>query len=370
MKLPELKIGDLVARVPIVQGGMGVGISLDGLAAAVAEEGGIGVISAAGIGMSEPSWETDFPQANIDALRKVIHRAQEKTQGILGVNIMVALTNFEDMVKVAVEEKIDIIFSGAGLPLNLPSLIEKGEKTKLAPIISSGRAAALICKAWWNRYKRLPDAIVLEGPLAGGHLGFHKEQLQEINKYDLVTLIKETVKALLPFEKEHGVKIPVIAGGGIFTGEDIAEALEAGAAGAQLATRFVATDECDASLAFKESYLKASGPEDIILIDSPVGLPGRAVRNEFLNDVEKGERKPVKCPYHCLKTCRPSQSPYCIARALTHAKKGEFDRGFAFAGANAWRIDKIVAVKALMTELVAEAEAAFSLPASAMDTGQ
>lgn len=360
MRLPELKIGDLAAKVPIVQGGMGVAISLDNLAAAVANEGGIGVISTAGVGMGEPTWETDFPTANIDALRKVIRSAKEKTKGVLGVNIMVALTNFEDMVRVSVEEKIDIIFSGAGLPLNLPELIEKGEKTKLAPIISSGRAAALICKAWWNRYKRLPDAIVLEGPMAGGHLGFNREQLKNIDKYDLISLIKETVQAVLPFEKEHGVKIPIIAGGGVYDGRDIADALEAGASGVQMATRFVATYECDASEAFKETYVNTSGPEDIILIDSPVGLPGRAIRNEFLDKAKCGETHPVKCPYHCLKTCKPRQSPYCIARALVNARNGNFEEGFVFAGSNAWRVNEITSVKALMEELVYEAEEVYS----------
>lgn len=359
MRLPELKIGDLVAKVPIVQGGMGVAISLDNLAAAVANEGGIGVISTAGVGMGEPAWETDFKNANIEALRKVIRSAKAKTKGVLGVNIMVALTNFEDMVRVSVEEKIDIIFSGAGLPLNLPDIIEKGAKTKLAPIISSGRAAALICKAWWNRYKRLPDAFVLEGPLAGGHLGFSREQLEKIEDYDIVTLIKETVQAVVPFEKDHGVKIPVIAGGGIFDGRDIAVALEAGAAGVQMATRFVATDECDASLTFKETYIKASGPEDIVLIDSPVGLPGRAVRNEFLDKAKKGETAPVRCPFHCLRTCRPSQSPYCIARALVNARNGNLDEGFVFAGTNAWRVERITSVQELMRELVKEAELAY-----------
>lgn len=356
MNLPELRIGDLVAKVPIVQGGMGVAISLDNLAAAVANEGGIGVISTAGVGMGEPTWETDFPGANIVALRKVIRAAKAKTKGVLGVNIMVALTNFEDMVRVSVEEKIDIIFAGAGLPLNLPGLIKKGETTKLAPIISSGRAAALICKAWWNRYKRLPDAIVLEGPKAGGHLGFSREQLEHIENFDLIKLIKETVQAVIPFEKEHGVKIPVIAGGGIFDGQDIAAALEAGASGVQMATRFVATDECDASQAFKETYIAARGPEDITLINSPVGLPGRAVKNEFLDKAAKGETTPVRCPYHCLKTCKPRQSPYCIARALVNARNGNFDEGFVFAGTNAWRVNQIVSVKELMTTLVGEAE--------------
>jgi nitronate monooxygenase len=358
MKLPELHIGNLVAPVPIVQGGMGVGVSLDGLASAVANEGGIGVISVAGIGMFEPHWRTEYLKANVDALRKVIRAARLKTEGILGVNIMVALTNFEEMVRVSVEEGIDIIFAGAGLPMKLPALIEKGAATKLAPIISSGRAAALICKAWWNHYKRLPDAVVVEGPLAGGHLGFSREQLEDIENYKLSDLVKETAAAVKPFEDEHNVKIPVIAAGGVYTGADIAEMLRAGASGVQMATRFVCTEECDASTAFKEMYINAKSPADITLIDSPVGLPGRAIKNEFLDKSKQGDTKPVRCVYHCLKTCRPSASPYCIAGALTNAKIGQLDDGFAFAGANAWRIDKIVTVKELMRELVDQAEAA------------
>ena len=360
MKLPELHIGNLTATVPIVQGGMGVGVSLDGLASAVANEGGIGVISVAGIGMFEPHWRTEYLRANVDALRKVIRSARQKTKGILGVNIMVALTNFEEMVRVSVEEGIDIIFAGAGLPMKLPALIEHGAATKLAPIISSGRAAALICKAWWNHYKRLPDAVVVEGPLAGGHLGFSREELAHIEDFNLRDLVKETAAAVKPFEDEHKVKIPVIAAGGVFSGGDIAEMLKAGASGVQMATRFVATDECDASLAFKQTYMNAKRPEDITIIDSPVGLPGRAINNEFIAKSKVGDTKPVRCVYHCLKTCRPSQSPYCIAGVLTNAKVGKLDEGFAFAGANAWRVNKIVTVKELMHELVEQAEDAYS----------
>ena len=350
---------------------MGVGISLDGLASAVANQGGVGVISAAGIGWNEPNWETDFPKANIEALRKVIRRAREKTSGVLGVNIMVALTNFEDMVRVSAEEQIDIIFCGAGLPLKLPALVGESAKTKLAPIISSGRAAAILCKAWLNRYKRVPDAVVLEGPLAGGHLGFSREQLKNIGDYGLKKLIGETFEALKPFVKETGKKIPIIAGGGIFTGLDVAETLVAGADAVQMATRFVGTLECDADEGFKEAYVEAGKPEDIVLIDSPVGMPGRAVKNEFLERVEMGERTPIRCSYHCLRTCRPKQSPYCIALALTNARKGQLQEGFAFAGANAWRVNKIVSVKELMDELIDEAEQNYQKTArTRMDTGR
>jgi nitronate monooxygenase len=348
---------------------MGVGISLDNLAAAVANEGGIGVISTAGIGMFEESWETDTPRANIEALRKVIRSARQKTDGILGANIMVALTDFEDLVKVAVEEGIDIIFSGAGLPLGLPGLVDKTSKTCIAPIVSSGRAAALICKAWWTRFKRIPDAIVVEGPLAGGHLGFSNEELEHIDDFNLIRLVQDTIQAISDFCAEHKVKIPVIAAGGIFTGKDIAEVMEVGAAGVQLATRFVATEECDADIAFKQTYIDAQGPEDLVLIKSPVGLPGRAIKGEFLDAVAAGEKRPIRCSYHCLKTCKPSQSPYCIARALVNAKIGNLKDGYAFAGANAWRVNAITTVKELITELVTEAEAVYAGPGPTVDTG-
>ncbi|MDX2453420.1 nitronate monooxygenase family protein, partial [Desulfosarcina sp.] len=245
-----------------------------------------------------------------------------------------------------------IIFAGAGMPLSLPEFLPAGSKTKLAPIVSSGRATMLICKKWLNRYKRLPDAVVVEGPMAGGHLGFKPEQLDDPD-YVLERLVPEVIAALAPFEKEHGQTIPVIAAGGIYTGADIYRYLEMGAAGVQLGTRFVATDECDADPAFKDLFVTAS-ESDVVVIKSPVGMPGRAIRNPFLDAVNNGERKPLKCPYHCIRTCDPEKSPYCIAIALANARQGKFAYGFAFAGQNAHRVDKIVPVKALMDELMNE----------------
>lgn len=357
IKLPPLKIGDINVRLPIIQGGMGVGISLSSLSSAVANEGGIGVISTAGIGMEENNWETDFQASNIIALRKEIRKARELTKGILGVNIMVALSNFKDMVRVSIEEGIDIIFAGAGLPLSLPNFIGSGTKTELSPIVSSGRAADIICRAWDRRNKRIPDAIVVEGPLAGGHLGFSFDQLTDGSEHVLEDLVQDTIKAVRPFESKYKKKIPVIAAGGIFTGRDIVKFLKLGAAGVQLGTRFVATYECDASDRFKDVYIEAE-EDDIVLIKSPVGLPGRAIENEFLEKVNKGEKVKFKCSYHCLKTCQPKNSPYCIARALTNAKKGDFKYGFAFAGQNAYRVNEIMSVKELVSRLVSEAEQA------------
>lgn len=351
-----LIIGDLTARIPIVQGGMGVGISLSGLASAVANAGGVGVLAAAGIGLLEPDGFKDFLGANIRALRKEIRKARALTDGILGVNIMVALSNFADMVRTAIEEKIDIIFSGAGLPVNLPEFLQAvpGAKTKLVPIVSSGRAATLLAKRWLDKYNYLPDAFVVEGPKAGGHLGFKKEQIDD-PAYALEKIVPEVIAAVAPFGEKHGRKIPVIAGGGIYTGADIRKFIELGADGVQMATRFVATEECDASDAFKNTYITAH-EDDLQIIKSPVGMPGRAIGNQFLADVEAGKKKPFACPYHCIVTCDVEHAPYCISLALLNAQKGNLDKGFAFAGANAWRCDRIVKVQELMDELQKEYE--------------
>lgn len=354
MKIPNLRIGDLIARIPIIQGGMSVGISLSGLASAIAEEGGIGVIGTAGIGMMEPDFGNNFLEANIRALRKEIRKAREKTKGIIGVNIMVALTNFADMVKTSIEEKIDIIFSGAGLPLDLPKYLTKGSRTKLVPIVSSGRAARIIAKNWIDKFNYIPDAFVVEGPLAGGHLGFKKEELDNPT-ITLEERLKEVINEVKILEEKYDKEIPIIPAGGIYDGKDIAKFLKLGIAGVQMATRFVATEECDADFNFKKAYLD-SKKEDIVIIKSPVGLPGRAIRNEFLESVEKGEKKPFKCTFHCIKTCDYINTPYCIALALINAKKGVLKSGFAFAGANAYRVNKIVSVKSLINELVNEVE--------------
>ncbi|MFZ5777358.1 MAG: NAD(P)H-dependent flavin oxidoreductase [Bacillota bacterium] len=331
---------------------MGVGISLSGLASAVANAGGIGVISAAAIGAFEPDFATNYIEANIRALRKEIRRARELTKGIIGVNIMVALSNFADMVKTSLEEGVDIIFAGAGLPLNLPAFLSKIDRTKLVPIVSSARAATLIAKRWLERYCYAPDAVVVEGPLAGGHLGFSVEQLDD-PAHQLEKLVPEVTDELRPFETRAEKPIPVIAGGGIFTGADIHRFLQLGAAGVQMATRFVTTEECDASMGFKQSYIDCK-QEDIGIIASPVGMPGRAITNQYVNDIKAGAKKPYKCPYHCIVTCKQQSSPYCIALALVNAQKGNMRHGFAFAGANAHRCEEIVTVERLMESLAEE----------------
>jgi nitronate monooxygenase len=356
--IKDLIIGDLIASIPIIQGGMGVRISLAGLAAAVANEGGIGIIATAGIGILEKDRDTNWLESNLRVLRNEISKARELTKGIIGVNIMRALSNYADLVKAAIEEKIDIIFSGAGLPLDLPSFLKGSKKTKLVPIVSSGRAAGIIAKAWTEKYDYPPDAVVVEGPLAGGHLGFKAENIENAD-YALEKLIPEVIEALKPFEKKYNKLIPVIAAGGIYTGADINKFIEMGASGVQMGTRFVATNECDASDKFKQMYVD-SKKEDVMIIKSPVGMPGRALRNKFLDDVEKGNKHPFKCPYHCIITCDYKTTPYCIAYALLHASTGNLEHGFAFAGENVYRTLNITSVKELIDSLMEEYDTAKS----------
>ncbi len=286
--MKTLKIGNLCASVPIVQGGMGVGISLAGLASAVASEGGIGVISSAGLGVIYGSRPADYREASIRGLKEELRKAREATRGIIGVNVMVAMSTFADM--------------------------PEGARTKLAPIVSSARAAALLCRKWFEEYRYVPDAIVVEGPKAGGHLGYKREQIDD-SHYSLETLVPEIVAEVSKFGAEHDCHIPVIAGGGIYTGEDIYRIMELGAEGVQMGTRFVTTNECDADPAFKQSYIDARR-EDIEIIESPVGMPGRALRSSFLDRVREGLKRPKACPFDCIKTCDVTHSPYCIMLAL------------------------------------------------------
>jgi len=367
MNMPKLKIGNHVSTLPIIQGGMGVGISLSGLSSAVANEGGVGVIAAAMPGIHEPDIATDPNRANIRVLKREIRKAREKmTRGVLGVNIMVALTNFGDMVRTSIDEGVDIIFAGAGLPLDLPGYLTNGSQTSLVPIVSSGRAAMLLCKKWLSRFDYLPDGFVVEGPKAGGHIGFKSEQIED-PAFSLEHLVSDVIDAVEPFENEKSTRIPVISAGGVYTGQDIRRFLELGAAGVQMGTRFVATHECDADEAFKQVYVDST-KEDMAIIKSPVGLPGRAVQNSFLEEVREGKRKPFKCPYHCIKTCNRETSPYCIAIALGNARKGKFNRGFAFAGKNAYRIEEIISVKELIDSLKEEYFASLQERADAVFT--
>lgn len=348
--IPGLRIGDKTAALSIVQGGMGVGISLANLAAAVAREGGIGVIAANGIGMTEADYYDDPVAANVRALRRELREARRRSTGLIGVNIMVAIDCFHRLLDVAIEEKADILFLGAGLPIKgIPVRAIREAGVQVVPIVSSGRAARLIFRSWEKHYGDIPDGVVVEGPRAGGHLGFKPEQIGHPD-FELERLVPEAVQALGEFEERWNRTLPVIAAGGIFTGEDIYRFLKLGAKGAQLATRFVATHECDADIRFKQAYV-ACREEDIVIIQSPVGMPGRAIRGSFLEAIARGDKKVFRCPSRCLESCGAKEARYCISEALDSARKGDLENGFAFCGANAHRVESIVPVKQLVAGL-------------------
>lgn len=352
----SLNIGNLKVKLPIIQGGMGVGISLSGLAAAVANAGGIGVISAVGIGMTEPNYRKNYKESNKKALRKEIRKARSLTDGVLGINLMVAVTDYDDLLTIALEEKIDVIMLGAGLPLKMPAYVtETGFEnihTKFIPKVSSAKAARVIFSYWAKNFNYIPDAVVVEGPLAGGHLGFKKDDLLG-DIVPLSKLIEETIVEVSKFEKEFGKEVPVIAGGGIYSGRDIYEIMQKGAKGVKMGTRFVTTNECDATTKFKETYINAT-KDDITIIDSPVGLPGRAIKTKFVDQINAGNMKPFKCPWKCLKSCDFKKVPYCIAEALFNAANGNMDEGFAFAGSKAYLATKIQPVFQVVMELKVE----------------
>lgn len=348
MKLESLRIGELTAKIPVIQGGMGVGVSLSGLAGTVAACGGVGIISTAQIGYRDPEFDKKPIETNLRVIKEEVTKAKEISQGgIIGVNIMVATKKYEEYVKTAVEAGVDIIISGAGLPMTLPALVE-GAKTKTAPIVSSLKSAQVICKYWLKKYDRLPDLVVIEGPKAGGHLGFSLEQLQDLKQFDFEAEIKKIVGFIKELATTYAKKIPVAVAGGIYTREDAEHAIALGADAVQMGTRFVTTYECDASAEYKEAYIQAK-KEDIILVKSPVGMPGRALNNEFMKKVKESRIPCTKC-HQCVSTCDPSSTPYCITDALVNAAKGKIENALIFCGSNAYRATKLESVRDIMEE--------------------
>jgi NAD(P)H-dependent flavin oxidoreductase YrpB (nitropropane dioxygenase family) len=351
MRIPKLQIGNLIADIPIIQGGMGVRVSLSPLAAAVANEGGIGTISSIGLGDIKAS-ATEYVRTAREALANEIRKARSLTNGHLAVNFMGVLTNINDLIKISVQEGIKMIVYGAGLPIKLPALVPD-PSVSLVPIISHARVAKIILKMWDRRYGKIPDGLILEGPLAGGHLGFSIKQLEHPENYSLAKILPEVLEVIKPYEDKYGKKIPVIAAGGIFNGKDIARMLSLGASGVQMGTRFVCTEECSVSQEFKQAYID-SKKEDIVIIKSPVGMPGRAINNRFLKDLEiKGKMK-INCPYKCLTVCKAETAKYCIALALLNSYFGDLDHGLIFCGQNAYRVNKIYTVKELIKQLLDE----------------
>jgi NAD(P)H-dependent flavin oxidoreductase YrpB (nitropropane dioxygenase family) len=348
MKLPELRIGELHAKIPVVLGGMGIGVTRYRLASAVANEEGVGMMSGIHIGYDEPDFSSNTFKANIRALKKHIGMAREiSPKGIIGINFMTVMNRYGEYVKAAVDEGIDIIVSGAGLPLELPQYV-KDSKTKIVPIVSSGRALNLILRKWDMKYSKTADAVVIEGVEAGGHLGFKENEIKE-KTFSFKQTIEDVKSILGKFEGKYGIQIPVIAAGGIFDRNDAENVINQGADAVQMATRFIGTEECDAAMAYKQVFLDMK-EEDIEIVISPVGLPARAYRNKFLTDLKKGlTQKSPKCSA-CLKDCFPGKNEYCIADALINAVKGDIDNGLIFTGSNGYKINKIDTVKNIFKE--------------------
>ncbi len=357
--LKPLVIGDLEIKIPIIQGGMGVRLSLAPLAAAVANCGGGGTIASVGLPPDTEENRKDKLGCQREYLQQEIRSARELSNGVIGVNIMVALSNYEDMARTAAKEGVDYIISGAGMPISLPEFA-KGSSVKLLPVISSARGASLLIKTWKRRYNRFPDALIVEGPLSGGHIaGYNLEQLRSLKeKMRKEPLLENSVKDVLElvgeYEKEYKISIPVIAAGGVFDGKDVDRFLRLGAKGVQMGTRFIATFECSAAKEFKDLYVAACD-DDIVFIQSPVGMPAKALKTKFSDKIMRGEGAPSICDYQCLRTCDPARVPYCIAKALVNAAKGNLDEGIVLAGTNVSKITKIVSVKELMNEIVSEA---------------
>ena len=351
MNFNSLKIGNLIAPIPVIQGGMGIGVSSSNLASAVANAGGIGIISAAQLGYTEDDFIKNPLEANLRALKKHITLAKAKApNGIIGINVMVATNFYEEHIKVAIEAGIDLIISGAGLPTMLPKIVQ-GTSVKIAPIVSSLKATKVILKLWDKHNNIAPDLIVIEGPKAGGHLGFKLEELEDEN-FDFDKTVVDIIDETKKYAEKYNKEIPVVVAGGVFDGYDIAKYLNLGASGVQMATRFVVTEECDASQAFKDAYLNCS-KDDVQIVKSPVGMPGRAIRNPFVTRTLIEREKITHC-YNCLTPCNPANTPYCISKALINAVNGNVDDGLLFCGENASRLTKMTTVKELMDELVSE----------------
>lgn len=350
MRYDPLVIGDLTAKIPLIQGGMGVGVSLSSLAGAVAKEGGIGIISTAQIGFKEPDYEQNPLEANLRAVGSEIKKAKEIAEGgIIGVNIMYATRYYEKYVEAACKAGVDLIITGAGLPAELPKLVE-GYEVKIAPIVSSVKSASVILKMWDRKYNRSADLVVIEGPKAGGHLGFKPEEVEAITDDDYKKEITSIMEVVDSYGEKYNCRIPIVVAGGISDAKKVREMMELGADGVQVASRFVTTYECDASQEFKDAYLHAK-KEDIVIVKSPVGMPGRAVNNKFMQETKNGMKPITKC-YQCIKGCQAKDIPYCITKALVNSVKGNTDEGLVFCGADTWKQNTMQSVKEVMQELM------------------
>lgn len=356
MEISKKKIGMYDIDVPLWVGGMGVRISGWQLVLAVLQEGCLGTLTSMGLGdLSHGMTYAEFNRTSCAALKFEIEtlqaamRDQHITERPFAVNIMGALSNADDLVRSAVQAGTKIIVYGAGIPRTLPMIVEDPD-VALVPVISTARLAQLILKMW-KRYGRVPDAFIIEGPLAGGHLGFSFEQLKNMESYSLESILSETLAIIRPYEDACGRKIPIVAAGGIYTGADMARMYALGATFVQMGTRFVATHECPVSHAFKQAYVDATA-EDVRIIKTPVGMPGRVLMNAFLERLQGDDIPRPSCPFHCILSCEREQAGFCIAERLANSFKGEIENGLIFCGANVPRIDRIVSVHELVAELM------------------
>ena len=351
MEIQPLKIGTKMAKVPVIQGGMGVGISLGNLAGAVAKEGGIGIISAAQPGFKEKDFEKNPLEANLRAVKSEYEKARKLApDGIIGFNLMVAMEHYEEYVHAVVEAGADLIVSGAGLPTELPKYVGDSD-ILLAPIVSTAKSANVILKCWDKKYQRISDLVVIEGPLAGGHLGFREDQLDEYEGQAIYDQEIQKIKEIIQnYSDKYEKKIPIAIGGGIHDSESAAHAFSLGADAIQVATRFVTTEECDADIRLKESLIHAA-KDDIAIVKSPVGMPGRAIMNKFMTRVMNGEQIPHSPCHGCLVKCSPKEIPYCITDGLINAVKGNVDEGLLFCGAKAWKAERLQTVQEVINDL-------------------
>ena len=344
-----LKIGDLEIEMPVIQAGMGVQVAKSELAAAVARAGGVGCISSVGLGTIEASLK-DYLADSRENLAKEIRNARRLANGgVIGVNIMVALANYDDMVDVCVKEKVDIIVSGAGLPINLPELT-KGSGIKLIPVISSGRAMKVILKSWDRRYKTMPDAVIIEGPQCGGHMAFTREQVLHPETAPIQKILNDVKEILAPYEKEYNKKIPLIGAENIVTPEDVLKKLEMGFDGVHIGTRFICTEESGIDRKSKEVYVNAKD-EDIVVLHSPLGLPVKVLKTPLVEKLLNGEKIPFGCQFRCLRACEATEAKFCIADALVKTLYGETDEGLFMVGSGIGRINDIIPAEQFFEQL-------------------
>jgi len=340
MKLPSLKIRNLESKFPVIQAGMGVRVGNADLSAETIIQGGYGTIASVGLGDIEKS-KTDFVEESNRLLTQEIERARELAgnRAPLGVNVMVALSNYEDIVKTSVKAGIDFIISGAGLPIPLPEFVGDAD-VALIPVISGGRALEVLLRAWKRKYNRKPDAIIAEGPKCGGHLGFSYEMLDHPETCSLDIILKEIKEVMAKYDCD----VPVISAGEVASRKDIEDALRMGYDGVQIGTKFITTEEAGIDRKSKQVFVDAKN-EDVVVIKSPVGLPVRVLNTPLVQRVIDGGREKFTCPYRCLRTCRPAKVPFCIAKALLSTWRGDVENGLYMTGCNVDDLDEIIPLK-------------------------